>query len=242
MPIKRDVVKNAPTLLHTVALVGINKHETIRNIRKMDVASPPSLYGPARQLVHKVLSGQCFDWARRQANLLIDPAEKKCALVTLDALEKYLISTKPQWFRPLDIELYQLSADLQIPVRVDGLLKVGDETRVLCLHLWQKRLTTDQMRAAITVLGERLSRRPELVESKLEILDISIDASVGERLLRKVGWETYSFMSNYELEAFMGRLLEAWQEYHLNPAEKPKWHPKPSSDGQGEMFPGKPEK
>jgi hypothetical protein len=235
MPTKRDVVRNAPTLLHAVALVDLTKRGTIENIRRMDVAAPPSLYGPTRQLVKAVLNGQTFKWAYAQALALQDLGERKSAIEVLDTLKGYLLRTKPEWIRPLDIEHYQLSADLRISVRVDGLVKVGSELRILCLQPWRKRLEIEQLRAAITVLGDRLAMRPELVNTKLELLDTSQPSGSKVREFRRAGWDTFSAMSEYELESFMMRLLTAWEEYQRSPAEKPAR--KPREPVEAELFP-----
>ena len=235
MPTKRDVVRNAPTLLHAVALVDLTKRGTIDNIRRMDIAAPPSLYGPTRQLVKAVLNGQSFKWAYAQALALPDLGERKGAIEVLDTLKRYLLRTKPDWIRPLDIEHYQLSADLRISVKVDGLVKVGSELRILCLQPWRKRLEIQQLRAAITVLGDRLAMRPELVNAKLELLDTSQPSGSKIREFRQAGWDTYATMSEYELESFMMRLLTAWEEYQRAPVEKPSRKPRPSADG--ELFP-----
>ncbi len=227
MSIKRNPVSNAPTLLHSVALVAPTVAETVRNIRKMDVGLPPDLYSPTHGLVRASLAGQGYAWTEKQADTFTKPEQKSAAVEVLPHLRMYLESTEPTWLRPLDVEYFQVSETLQIPIRVSGLMSVNDEPRVLLVHLWRKRLEIDQLRAALTMLRRRILGRQELREARLNLVDVSVDPRVSSRSYRLIEWDTFSLMVDDELKAFTDRLEAAWTEYQTDPAPKPPRKPRP---------------
>jgi hypothetical protein len=175
-----------------------------------------------------------YDWAEKQVSTSKKERQKKSAEEALPLLKDYLNSNKPEWIRQLEIEPYPVAHDFQIPVRVAGLMRVGDELRILVLHSWRKRLTEEQLRAALTIIHNRLTTREELRSARLHLLDISTNSFTGRRTFREIGWQSVTLMDEVELADFVGRLYEAWKEYQLDPAEKPKPRPKPSS--QTDMF------
>lgn len=241
MPTRHDVVRNAPTLFHTVALVEHTKERTIANIRKMDLAQPPSLYEPARQLVHRKLSGQPYEWALTQAATIVDSGQRRCAEAVLEAGADYLKATQPIWFRPLDVEHFAVRTTLNIPVRFDGIMGLDGTPRIFCLHPWQKPLTDMQVRAALSILRLTTSRRRELRSAELDFLDLSIDENSGGRKSKALHWADFKLMTDDELDEFTTILAEAFAEYYANPAEKPAPRPRPPRDGQTDMFPSKPD-
>jgi hypothetical protein len=101
MSIKRDLVRNAPTLFHAVALVETTKEETVRSFRKMALATPPNLYTATSDLVYTALSGQGYDWALRQIPTIKKEKQRDTAERVFPLLKDYIQSTHTDWIRPL---------------------------------------------------------------------------------------------------------------------------------------------
>ena len=181
----------------------------------------------------KALDGQGYDWAIRQAATILDEGKRKGAETVLPLMESYLRGIAPKWVRQLGLDPFQVDVDLQIPVRVAAAMRVDEQVRVLLLHLWQKRLTVRQLRAALTILHFQLRERADLGNPVLNLIDLSADP-FGTRHFKLFGWSNVSLMSVEELDDFTGTLRSAWRQYKLNPVVKPAPPKKP--EGQGDLF------
>jgi hypothetical protein len=236
MASKPNLVRNAPGLLHAVALVAPSREGTLRNIRRMARGTPPALYRPAIEIVLSVLRGVGhlwtpeggYEWAKKQVNTIPDDDKRRCAGEVVRALKPYLTTTAPQWIRPLSIEYYQAGPDLQIPVKLSGLMAIDGRFVVLVLHLWRKPLSIEQRQAAVAILQNRLRQRPELVDAELHFLDISIPQGHVDRQYRLATWDTLTAMPDTQLKAFTDRFYGAWSDYQADPEPKPQRKPRPS--------------
>ncbi len=239
---KPNVIRNAPSLLHAVALVGPNHAETVRNIRNMERGAPPALYKASTQIVvatiKRIAGGtsnkEAFDWAKGQAKALQKAKVRDCAIEVLAFLKPFLLNIKPKWFRPIDVEYFQAGADLQIPVKVTGLLRLEDKAVILAVNFWKKPLETEQLRAAISILKDRIELREELQGADLHFLDISVPLGKKQREYRNLSWSQISPLSDADLQVFANRLCRAWLECQANP--EPKKPSKPKRSDQADMF------
>lgn len=239
MAARVNPVRSAPTLIHAVALVGHDVASTELNIRKLMKGFPPQLYKLANQLVIAVLKGRPLAWARSQARKHANVDQRRQARLVLLRLTPLLRSLKPDWVRVLDVDPYQVGPKLQLPVKVQALMKVDGKVEVLVLHLWQKPLGERPRRAAATILKDRLSQREELTDAGLRWFDISIPDGEDERGLREFSWSDIRLMDDEELQGFIGTLREGWELYQLNPVPPRPPRPRPSPD-QADFFPDGP--
>ncbi|MDB5411028.1 MAG: hypothetical protein JWL84_5940 [Rhodospirillales bacterium] len=236
MASKPNLVRNAPGLLHAVALVAPTREGTLRNIRRMARGTPPALYRPAIEIVLTVLRGaghvwtpaEGYEWAKAQVKTIPDDDKRKCASEVVRALKPYLTTTAPQWIRPLSIEYYQAGPDLQIPVKLSGLMAIDGRFVVLVLHLWRKPLSIEQRQAAVAIVQNRLHQRPELADAELHFIDISVPQGHLDRQYRLATWETLTVMADDQLKTFTDRFYGAWTDYQANPEPKPQRKPRPS--------------
>lgn len=244
MATTHNPVRNSPSLLHSVALVGATRAETERNIRKMARGAPPSLYRAANDILIATLKGRglgwsadrAIQWARAQASTIVDPDKRACAEQVFEHVAPYIMSTAPDWVRGLDVEFYSVDAELRIPVKLAALMRVGNSYAVLLLNLWKKELTLEQKRAALAILYDRLQNRPELQHAHLHFVDISVPQKEKERVYRLHGWSDYQLMSSTELDQFIDRFRDGWNDYQANPEPKKPRKPRPRQDGDG-LFP-----
>jgi hypothetical protein len=244
---KPKLVRNAPSLLHAVALVGANEQVTLRNIRRMARGTPPALYREATDIVLATLRGTAnglwtpaegYDWACSRVEDIGDEGKKACAEQVVRHLKPYLSTIRPQWLQPLSMEYYQAGPNLQIPVRLSALMGVDGKFVVLVLHLWRKPLELEQRHAAIAILHNRLQQRPELAAAELHFVDVSIPEGHKNRQCRLSTWSDVSPMATATLKAFTDRFYNAWQAYLLDPDPelKPSRPKKPKPSDQGDIF------
>jgi hypothetical protein len=238
-----NVVKNAPSLLHAVALVGSTHAATVRNIRNMERGFPPALYQPSVDLIcgsiKRIAEGtakaDAYTWARAQAETQTDQAVRDCTKEVLAYLRPYILNVRPKWFRPIDVEYFQVGAELQIPVKVTGLMGTEEGPVILMLHLWRKPLEIEQRGAGAAILKNRLDLREELIGTMLHFVDISVPVGKNQREYGQLSWEQVSPLSDEERRKFTDRLYKAWLECQANPEPQKPYNPRPDSR-QRDMF------
>jgi len=251
MASKPNLVRNAPGLLHAVALVGSNEQATLRNIRKMARGAPPALYRSATEIVLAALKGTAtqlwtpargHEWARARAKEITDEDKRLCAEQVIQHLKPYFLATQPRWVQPLSMEYYQAGPNLQIPVRLSALMGVDGKFVVLVLHLWRKPLELEQRHAAVAILHNRLQQRPDLADAELHFVDVSVPEGHKNREYRLSTWSNLTLMPPEALKAFTDRFYNAWQAYLLNPDPDPKPRPSrtPKGGDQIDLFKGHP--
>lgn len=230
MPSRLNPVRNAPSIIHAVALVGLDVASTEQNIRNLMRGFPPAYYKLANQLVRSVLKGRSLAWARAQARRHMNEEQRKQARIVLIQMTPVLRRLKPEWVVDLDVDPYQVGPRLQLPVKVHGLMKVNGKHEVLVMHLWQKGLSEKSRNAAASILKDRLSQREELANAELRWIDISMPFGERRRSLREYNWGDINLMPQAEMERFLGILREAWDLYLERPEAPRKPRPNSTSD------------
>jgi hypothetical protein len=207
------LLEELPSFLSAVSMISHDREQIVRRLVSAERQSP-SVYGPARQLFLSVVEGTFpFEYAYRQAGLLKDPIERKCAISVIGAARKFLISFSPTRITRLPTMAISLAGGMKLDV-TSVLLLHTNPLRLMVLHMWEEPLSEFQLSGAAGILRQAIAEHaPELSGCELEFVSIPLPAGRETRRLIRLDWKRLKPFEHEQLEQFLAFLLEAWKEY-----------------------------
>jgi hypothetical protein len=207
------LLEELPSFLSAVSMVSYDQEQIIRRLVSAERQSP-SVYRPARQLFLSVLEGAfSFEYAYRQAGLLKDPIERKCAIGVIGAARKFLVGFTPTRITRLPTMPISLEGGMKLDVTSIFLLHTSPR-RLMCLHVWETPLSEFQLSGAGGILRRAIANHvPELIGCELEFISIPLREGRGTRRLIRLDWYRLRPFEDKQLQRFLALLQQAWEEY-----------------------------
>jgi len=203
-----------PSFLSAVSMVGDDRSRTIQGLVRAEHKSPPR-YDLARDLFLDVLRGNfTIESAFSQAQSLPLEIERKCAEEILNTSKSFL-SNEPVGriglLSPMAIPLPNGMELAVSPVWIRHL----SQPRLMVLHFWRQPLSQWQLSAAAAILISAVKRdEPECRYLDLDFISVAVPDHSPERRFRRYDWYTVKPLEDEDLHRFLGRLCDAWKEYH----------------------------
>jgi len=206
-------LRTLPSFLSTISMVVDDQSAIIKSLIHAERKSPPK-YAPTRDLFFRVLKGDLsFSQALKQARLLPDHVQRRCALEVLEASKDFLRDTPKgvvTEFPPLQIQIpNQLALDVS-PVW----LQHRDPKKLLVLHFWRRPLADRQRSAAAIILRKALlQQQPFFSGCELDFVSVSVPTNSSSRKFRLYDWKGLKPLDERDLVRFWQPFLEAWSKY-----------------------------
>ncbi len=210
----------------------------------------PPYYKPFLPISHALFNGQKFDWALAQAKGIAERAprtekaqrlaktQQKMAIEALEALEPYFSKDPAQWLREATVISFHATEEVQVPIKLYGIRRADSQTRICLFNYWKTKLTDQQIGILISLARYYTTQYPEFQDIDFEFIDISCPEKTNEREYRVYGWQDFPLLSDFELNATMKKLADAYVWAKQNEPQKTRRDPQPKPPSEsGDLFP-----
>lgn len=208
-------INSLPAFLTVAGLLDETSDRVIKAFFGAERPSPPK-YDAARQLIIKGLSGRAsHEWLLAQARSVPEKGGRRQAVDVVKPAAGYLATAQPGVMSELRDLCVTLRPGVDLPVKPVWLRACEPET-VVVFHFWEQPLSLHQKRLAATLLKMALAVT-RYRHAPLEFVSVSQSALDMSRRCVVSGWNDLPPLVGTEYEAFVARLLRAWDDYQSRP-------------------------
>ena len=188
----------------------------IKKLKDAEIKTP-AFYKTARELFNRILSGDLtFDQAYHQADEIVEPTDRRCALDVLAVSENFL-RNEPK--SPISrFPRRSITLPNGLPLAVSPIfVRNAQPKRLLVLYFWNTPLSSRQISTVAAVV--RMATRAEsgYDDADLDFVSASLNSSGQRREFRHLNWAKCKPLSDAELTRFWGLFTAAWERYQRMP-------------------------